>query len=201
MGLRTMPWDEWFEVSYSVSCRISNDPCILISDHRQRMLQLDDQFVNYHRIREHRLRTRGERLVQVLPATPGLVNGGHDAGQYYIHCIGLFSLIDSETHAVFFCNSLAAELVQEMAEYLSRRYPTTYTVKRHESDADSSGWYGLPSIKEITIVPVSKSYIIEEEEPMALAGMLYVCSPFSDDCGAFDQWDALCSAPRTTLRL
>ncbi|KAI0092520.1 hypothetical protein BDY19DRAFT_990236 [Irpex rosettiformis] len=119
MGLRTMPWDEWFE--------------------------LDEQFEHYYRIRENRLRTRGERLVQVLPATPGLVNGGHDA---------------------------AAELVQEMAEYLSRRYPTMYTVKRNESASDSSGWYGLPSIKEITIIPVGKTYKIDEEEPMALAGML-----------------------------
>ncbi|KAI0775471.1 hypothetical protein BC629DRAFT_1638009 [Irpex lacteus] len=118
MGIRSMPWDEWFE--------------------------LDNQFADYHRIREHRIRTRGDRLVQVLPTTPGLVKGGHDA---------------------------ATELVQEMAEYLSRRFPTTYTVKRRE-DGDASGWYGHPAITEITIVPVGKTYIVEEEEPMTLAGII-----------------------------
>ena len=58
-----------------------------------------------------------------------------------------------------------------MAEYLSRRYPTTYTVKRRE-DVNESGWYGLPSIKEITIVSVGKTYNVDEEESMTLAGIL-----------------------------
>ena len=60
-----------------------------------------------------------------------------------------------------------------MAEYLSRRYPTTYLVKR-DDDHDSSGWYGLPRIKEITIVPTGTTYKVDEEEPMALAGIMYV---------------------------
>ncbi len=60
-----------------------------------------------------------------------------------------------------------------MAEYLSRRFPTTYIVKRREDD-DASGWYGHPAITEITISPVGKTYIVEEEEPMTLAGILFV---------------------------
>ena len=59
-----------------------------------------------------------------------------------------------------------------MAEYLSRRYPATYAVKR--KDATASGWYGHAAITEITVLPVGKTYNVEEEEPMALAGILYV---------------------------
>lgn len=119
MGIRSMPWNEWFE--------------------------LDHQFLDYHRIREERIRMRGGRIIQVLPTTPGLVGGGHGA---------------------------AVELVQEMAEYLSRRFPTTYSVKRRDPETDGSGWYGLSSIKEITIIPAGRTYVVDEEEPMALAGIL-----------------------------
>jgi hypothetical protein len=63
--------------------------------------------------------------------------------------------------------------VQELAEYLSRRYPATYTIKRG-NPADASGWYGLPAIQEITVVPVGKTYKIGEEEPMTLATLLCV---------------------------
>jgi hypothetical protein len=61
--------------------------------------------------------------------------------------------------------------VQEIAEFVSRRYPAMYTVKRG-SPEDTSGWYGLPAIKEITVVPLGKTYKVDEEEPMSLASLL-----------------------------
>ncbi|KAI0346975.1 hypothetical protein BDW22DRAFT_482216 [Trametopsis cervina] len=119
MGLHPMAFEDWFE--------------------------LDETFVEYYRIREARLRAHGHRLVQVCEASPGRVDGGHEA---------------------------AKELVYEMAEYLSRRYPSVYTVRRREKGAD--GWYGEPMIEEITVVPVERTFRIESEEPMMLAGLLAV---------------------------
>lgn len=60
-----------------------------------------------------------------------------------------------------------------MAEFLVRRYPTTYSAKRSE-DGDTSGWYDLPRITEITIIPTGRTYKVDEEEPMALAGIMSV---------------------------
>ena len=45
------------------------------------VVQLDDQFLSYHRIREHRIKTRGENIVRILPDRPGVVRGGNDAGK------------------------------------------------------------------------------------------------------------------------
>ena len=54
MGIRNMAWNEWVE--------------------------LDQNFVAHHRLREHRIRHRGERVVKVNEPQPGVVAGGHDAG-------------------------------------------------------------------------------------------------------------------------
>lgn len=45
--------------------------------------QLDDQYERYHRIRAHRIKTRGEGVIRVLTdaANPGVVAGGGDAGK------------------------------------------------------------------------------------------------------------------------
>lgn len=45
-------------------------------------LQLDRQFSEYHRIKTHRIRTRGQGVVRVLEETPGLVRSGTDAGVF-----------------------------------------------------------------------------------------------------------------------
>ena len=70
----------------------------------------------------------------------------------------------------------AVELVHELAEYLSRRFPDIYRVKRLEGTEDASGWYGLPAIREITIVPLEKTYNLQNEDPMTVASLLRVTS-------------------------
>lgn len=69
---------------------------------------------------------------------------------------------------------LAAELVQELAEYLSVRFPHLYTVKRHDPAKDPSGWYGQGSIREITLVPLRKTYTLADEDPMVISALLCV---------------------------
>ncbi|EKM59559.1 uncharacterized protein PHACADRAFT_250145 [Phanerochaete carnosa HHB-10118-sp] len=119
MGIRSMPWDEWTE--------------------------LDREFAHFHRIREHRIQTRGDKVVQVLPERPGLVKGAHDA---------------------------AVELVHELAEYLSRRYPDVYRATRVDAGHDGNGWHGQPSIKDITIIPLGKTYGLEKGDPLTIASLL-----------------------------
>ncbi|KZP13099.1 hypothetical protein FIBSPDRAFT_141100 [Athelia psychrophila] len=127
MGIRTMPWDEWIE--------------------------LDDQFQSYHRIREHRAQTRGDKVVRIVPGRPGLVCGGGHA---------------------------ALELVQELSEYLSARYPTTFQIERHaQADVDpksyvQQGWDGKPPVKSVTIAPMGVTYQLNQnaEDMMKVAGLL-----------------------------
>jgi len=54
----------------------------------------------------------------------------------------------------------AIEFVHELAEYLSRRFPTTFEVARHESEVPAlhSGWDGSPPIKTVRILPLAESY-------------------------------------------
>lgn len=52
-----------------------------------------------------------------------------------------------------------------------------YHVVRHDSAKDTSGWYGEPSIKTITIVPLDKTYDLDEADPMAVSALLYVVLP------------------------
>ena len=110
------------------------------------------------------MQTSRDQLVQTLPATPGLVDSGHAAGEC-IHCVALTPFIDIV---------LAAELVQELAEYLSLRFPAVYSVVRHDAEKDASGWYGQSSIKEVTILPLQKTYKLSDEDPMVIAALLYV---------------------------
>ncbi|TFK56026.1 hypothetical protein OE88DRAFT_694681 [Heliocybe sulcata] len=119
MGIRNMPWDDW--------------------------VQLDNQFFQYHKIKTHRVATRGEKGVKTLPERPGVVGGGHLA---------------------------AKELVHELAEYLHRRYPTTYNVERGSKHDEGFGWYGLPQIRTITIVPIGVTYDLDTEDPMTVAALL-----------------------------
>lgn len=62
--------------------------------------------------------------------------------------------------------------MHELAEYLSRRFPDVYRVTRCEGATDASGWYGLPAVKEITIVPLGKTYSLQDENPMIVAALL-----------------------------
>ncbi|KAF4602481.1 hypothetical protein EYR40_005689 [Pleurotus pulmonarius] len=140
MGIRSMPWDEWIE--------------------------LDNEYLAYHRIRSHRLHTRGPKALAFLPAKVGVVNSAYEA---------------------------AIELVHELAEYLIRRYPATFRVTRHTSNYIASlshsprkkgrldyGWDGAPAIKEITVVPLGVTYDlplpVEDESA-------FVDKPLQSDAG------------------
>lgn len=67
---------------------------------------------------------------------------------------------------------VAVELVHELAEYLSRRYPAIYIVTRHPPATGSISWYGLGQIKDITVVPLGKTFNLGEEDPMRLSALL-----------------------------
>ena len=113
------------------------------------------------------MRASRDRLIQTLSATPGLVDSGHAAGEYRARSWDCGHTID--IHAL-----TAAELVQELAEYLDLRFPAVYSVVRHGREKDASGWYGQPSIKEVTILPLQKTYKLGEEDPMVVAALLCV---------------------------
>lgn len=44
--------------------------------------KIDNQFAHYHRLRTHRVNTRGERLVKTLPDDPNLSASAHAAGTF-----------------------------------------------------------------------------------------------------------------------
>ncbi|KDR83519.1 hypothetical protein GALMADRAFT_235712 [Galerina marginata CBS 339.88] len=137
MGIRSMPWSDWIE--------------------------LDKDHGAYHRIKSHRLKTRGQAAVRVLSdqANAEVVKGGGEA---------------------------AVELVHELAEYLSRRYPGEFQVIRHSkfvSLAGSAfcdwGWEDLPPIQTVTITSLDVSYqlplsvddgIRATERAMEIAGLM-----------------------------
>ncbi|KAF8138130.1 hypothetical protein EV363DRAFT_1393595 [Boletus edulis] len=76
-------------------------------------IELDSTYPVYQRVRDFRLETRGRKAVRVLPLREdGIVkiSGGAEA---------------------------AKELVYELAEYLSRRYPTSFRVTRISSSSSS----------------------------------------------------------------
>ena len=61
----------------------------------------------------------------------------------------------------------AKELMYELAEYLSRRYPDVYSVNRYpasEKEAEN-GWYGEGRIKNITVIPCKATYDLDKENP------------------------------------
>ncbi|KAM6495690.1 Protein of unknown function (DUF3445) domain containing protein [Amanita muscaria] len=97
-------------------------------------IELDNQYDRYQRIRAHRILTRDEKVVRVLDDIPGVVRGGGQA---------------------------AIELVHELAEYLSKRYPLSFRVTRHSPETRSKcqfGWEGAPPIKTITVVPLNATH-------------------------------------------
>ncbi|KAG9021529.1 hypothetical protein FRB95_001966 [Tulasnella sp. JGI-2019a] len=107
-------------------------------------IQLDNRFREYHRIKAYRHSIRGQQCVQTLPARDHVASGAE----------------------------AAREAVQELAEYLCRRYPQVYEVKRALPRANDYGWYGEGQIQLITITPLNVVYDLEKEDPMAVAGML-----------------------------
>lgn len=58
----------------------------------------------------------------------------------------------------------AYELCQDLCEFVSRRYPTVYTVER--SQRDVLGWYGDGSITKITMSDPSATYDLQIEDSL-----------------------------------
>jgi len=57
---------------------------------------------------------------------------------------------------------------------VSRRFPLIYTVVRHAScdSVNTRGWYGDDPVKEITVVPLDKTYDLDATDPMTLCALL-----------------------------
>ncbi|KAJ7065313.1 hypothetical protein C8F01DRAFT_982145 [Mycena amicta] len=112
------------------------------SMHWEEWIELDDQFETYYQIRKHRLESKAGELLKVLPPSVRVHEGEGDA----VHIDG--------------GSAGAIELVHELAEYLSRRYPTAFQVKRHSSSPTVKhyppGWDGLPPIKSIHISAIEE---------------------------------------------
>ena len=78
------------------------------------------------------------------------------------------------------------ELVQELAEYLVVRYPSTFHIERHteygtcEEKFVTKGWGGASPIKSIANIPLGVTYELNEdaEDMMRVAALL----------SAFDSW-------------
>ncbi|KAH8118502.1 hypothetical protein DFH11DRAFT_1567653 [Phellopilus nigrolimitatus] len=107
-------------------------------------IEVDKLFPELHSIRMSRFLDRGSKVLNTLPPRPG-IPGGHFA---------------------------AKELVYELAEFLSRRYPDTYSVKRHPPRSGDFGWLSDGQIKHITIIPVGVTHDLDEEDPMKVAALL-----------------------------
>ena len=85
-------------------------------------------------------------MVRTLDAHPGIVPSGHSA---------------------------AREVVHELAEYLVRRYPHSYSVTRHDpSTTTDGGWYGEGQIQTITLKVVGQTLDLDHEDPMTAAAFL-----------------------------
>ncbi|KAG7097856.1 hypothetical protein E1B28_005170 [Marasmius oreades] len=81
-------------------------------------IELDNDFPTYYAIRNHRLHSQGENVLRLLPDRPGVVQ--------------------SARHA-------AVELAHELSDFVTKRYPSTFTATR-----DSSG-----IIKTMNIHPMN----------------------------------------------
>ncbi|KAH7869027.1 uncharacterized protein C8R40DRAFT_792183 [Lentinula edodes] len=91
-------------------------------------IETDYQMQSYYYIKKHRIATRGTNVVQILPDRPGVVKSASQG---------------------------AIELVHELADYLSKRYPDAFTVSRNVSG----------DISSVAIIPVNAKLDI----PPALA--------------------------------
>ncbi|KAJ7132215.1 hypothetical protein C8R44DRAFT_773379 [Mycena epipterygia] len=108
-------------------------------------IELDDQYDAYHRIRKDRIERKGQDLVQVLPPSVRVHDGEDGPVQ-----------IDGGAAG-------AIELVHELAEYLSRRYPTTFQITRHSPSSLKledypTDWGGAAPVKTVRIVPLQEEY-------------------------------------------
>lgn len=81
--------------------------------------------------------------------------------------------LDEQPGIVSSGHSAAREVVHELAEYLTRRYPKLYSVMRHATSATAEdGWYGDGKIHLITLNVVGKTLDLDREDPMTAAAFL-----------------------------
>jgi hypothetical protein len=67
----------------------------------------------------------------------------------------------------------ALELVYELCEFLSRKYPSLYSVTRASgANGGANGWYGEGEIREVEILPTGEKFNLEKEDPLRVAAML-----------------------------
>jgi hypothetical protein len=107
-------------------------------------------------------------VVKVLPSSPGVSSAG-PAGEKLVislQCIDYYVNIRLRLLAA------AREFVYELSEFLSRRYPETYTVTRRAPQAGDFGWYGDGQIKRILIRPFDVTYDLDEDDPTKAAALL-----------------------------
>ncbi|KAJ6581107.1 hypothetical protein B0H19DRAFT_1113623 [Mycena capillaripes] len=106
-------------------------------------IELDDQYDAYHRIRKDRIERKGTDLLQVLPPSTR-IRDGEDAVN-----IGGGA-------------AAAIELVHELSEYLSRRYPKTFQISRHAPSASladyPTGWDGTAPVKSVRILHLREEF-------------------------------------------
>lgn len=145
---------------------------------------MDKDHTSYHRIKTHRVKTRGQAAVRVLTdkANPGVVRGGVEAGKFRSY----FPLSRTGLRI----SLTAVELVHELAEYLCRRYPKDFEATRYpERSIDRDGvfcdwgWEDLPAIRTVRITSLDASYDLPlsindgdraPERAMEIAGLMYV---------------------------
>jgi hypothetical protein len=123
-------------------------------------IELDSSYQTYQRIRSFRLRTRGRDVVRVLPtredSTVKVLSGAE---------AGVLSYLDLEIGIADL--DIAKELVYEIAEYLPRRYPSSFHISRLPSSSTSSvpsiggiplSWDGEMPVRTIEVADTGAKY-------------------------------------------
>ncbi|KAF9224330.1 hypothetical protein BS17DRAFT_779645 [Gyrodon lividus] len=106
-------------------------------------IELDSSYQAYQRVRSFRVRTRGRDVIRVLPTR------------------------EDDTVKVLGGAEAAKELVYELAEYLPRRYPSSFRISRIPSSTASSvpsidgislSWDGEMPVRTIEVVDTGAKY-------------------------------------------
>lgn len=113
------------------------------------------------------MKARGACVLRILPARSGVASGAPAGSLRILSSDGLCLCYVSNSELL-----LAIELVYELAEYLHRRYPSVYSITRHSSEKSTYGWYKAGDIKTITVVPLNRTFNLDEEKPLEVATML-----------------------------